>query len=146
MLGEDDAVGVAVQCDSARCSSLRSVLRGANRTAVRVLVSWKLSLGSKRRFIAPPPRRPADHNIRAAGHSQEGSILTNCKWPNLTGKMRWSSTRFRPVLTRPPRATCLAWLGGTIDFDRARKASYALLSAIHTARDDTPDESAKTTD
>ena len=38
------------------------------------------------------------------------------------------------------------WLGGTIDFDRARKASYALLSAIHTARDDTPDESAKATD
>jgi hypothetical protein len=35
------------------------------------------------------------------------------------------------------------WLGGTIDFDRARKASYALLSAIHTARDDTPDESVK---
>jgi hypothetical protein len=28
------------------------------------------------------------------------------------------------------------WLGGTIDFDRARKASYALLSAIHTARDE----------
>ena len=38
-------------------------------------------------------------------------------------------------------------LGGTIDFDRAREASYALLSAIRrTARDDTPDESAKTTD
>ena len=38
------------------------------------------------------------------------------------------------------------WLGGTFDFGRARKTSYALLSAIHTARDDTPDESAKTTD
>lgn len=31
------------------------------------------------------------------------------------------------------------WLGGTIDFDRARKASFALLSAIRTARDEASD-------
>lgn len=38
----------------------------------------------------------------------------------------------------------ISWLGGTIAFDRAREASYALLSTIRAARDNAPDESAKT--
>ncbi len=37
------------------------------------------------------------------------------------------------------------WLGAPL-ISTAGKASDALLSAIHTTRDDTPDESAKTTD